>query len=471
MKSFNCEWSNYKHVKFKKKDYIDKDISIEIDNDSDYLIRTKKYKLLDLKDNEKIIIQLWLNDYTDLYNKTIKFLKSRLKVHNYNKDKNKKYLLKNSWRYIRTNKILDIFNDISKINNMNKHTLQLAIQDACAMFKSAISNYENKIVKRNKCFDYYDKDKSLTEIERQDKKNKYKPINFPNMKEIKKTKQKKTMSIPKDAIFDDPRYSGMFPSLFKNKEMKLKDTYSKNEYLKLNTYKVFYDFKLQYNKKTNEYHLFIPSDKKLKDIKNRIEKCGIDPGIRTFLTIYHNDSREEREGIIELGYKNNIKKTLIPYFERIDRANDLRQKKVINKQKYHKILDINYSKIKNIIKDLHYKTANYLCKSFDIIHFGKISTKSIKISKNTHPIVKRIINQLSFHKFMRHLEYKAEEYKTKLIFINEHLTTQMCHKCGTLNKNIGDNKDYLCINNDCYYNFYSIDRDTNSAINIYNKTK
>ena len=135
MKSFNCEWSNYKHVKFKKKDYIDKDISIEIDNDSDYLIRTKKYKLLDLKDNEKIIIQLWLNDYTDLYNKTIKFLKSRLKVHNYNKDKNKKYLLKNSWRYIRTNKILDIFNDISKINNMNKHTLQLAIQDACAMFK------------------------------------------------------------------------------------------------------------------------------------------------------------------------------------------------------------------------------------------------------------------------------------------------------------------------------------------------
>ena len=45
----------------------------------------------------------------------------------------------------------------------------------------------------------------------------------------------------------------------------------------------------------------------------------------------------------------NLKNEMKIYFKRIDRAQELRNDKIIDKKKYHKILNLNYKKIQNKI--------------------------------------------------------------------------------------------------------------------------
>ena len=81
-------------------------------------------------------------------------------------------------------------------------------------------------------------------------------------------------------------------------------------------------------------------------------------------------------------------------------------------------------------------------------------------------MTKRLMNQMSFYKFIEILQHKAEEYNTKVILINEYNTTKECSYCGYIKHDVGANKIYNC--NNCNY---IIDRDVNAATNIYNRKK
>ena len=101
-------------------------------------------------------------------------------------------------------------------------------------------------------------------------------------------------------------------------------------------------FTLEYDKYYNKYFLLIPveikkidndfenhiknlktnfekkqSIKKIKNnISNRIKeenKCGIDGGIRTFLTIYNENNVYE--------IRTDVKTSLLPYYNKIDKIN------------------------------------------------------------------------------------------------------------------------------------------------------
>ena len=117
--------------------------------DPNKLLRTKKYEII-FNDFEQKKIKLWLDDYSELYNETILYLKSIINEDNYNDMK--KNL--NNWTKIRDNNMKIKLKKIEENNNMHNNSLRLAVMDACAMFKSAISNYENKIERRNKYFWY-----------------------------------------------------------------------------------------------------------------------------------------------------------------------------------------------------------------------------------------------------------------------------------------------------------------------------
>ena len=75
-------------------------------------------------------------------------------------------------------------------------------------------------------------------------------------------------------------------------------------------------------------------------IENRIKydnKCGIDGGIRTFLTVYSENE------VIEIG--TDLKSILLPYFNKIDKITSLKDTNKLSKRKYQVGITKIYGKI------------------------------------------------------------------------------------------------------------------------------
>jgi hypothetical protein len=137
---------------------------------------------------------------------------------------------------------------------------------------------------------------------------------------------------------------------------------------------------LQYDSNTKKYILLVPYaiDKK-KIIHDKLE-CGIDPGVRTFATVY---SKNNTYAICnKKSYLSNIKK----HHKKIDKINELLQiksenkeittdddSKPINRSSLLKALRKHYGKIKNKIKDMHFKISYELVNTFDSIYLGKFN--------------------------------------------------------------------------------------------------
>ena len=179
--------------------------------------------------------------------------------------------------------------------------------------------------------------------------------------------------------------------------------------------------------------------------------------MRTFISIY---SKNES---LEIG--NVIKPILKPIFKKIDKINSSKDKKKITEKKHKKLITRIYEKMSNKIKDMHWKTSNFLCKKFTTICIGKISTRSIVNNEksNIKEITKRELYALSHYRFRMILKSQCEKYNCIYKEINEYETSQRCHKCNKKN-NVGSSKIYKC--EECKI---SLDRDINASINIYKK--
>ena len=206
----------------------------------------------------------------------------------------------------------------------------------------------------------------------------------------------------------------------------------------------------------NKYYIHIPIDNTEKtENKCSCDSVALDPGVRTFQTFYSAD------GITgELG-KDFIKKRILKYRFKLDHLDGI---KCIGKTKYNirKRKFLLRTKIKNIVSDLHWKTADFLCKNFKTIIIPKFETRKMvrKYKRNITTTTVRNLLTLSHYKFLQRLTHKTKQYKTNLIHITEEYTSMTCGKCGILN-NIGSNKEYNC--KKC---LIKIDRDINAARNI-----
>ena len=299
--------------------------------------------------------------------------------------------------------------------------------------------------------------------------------------------------------------------------------------------KIGYDFKfkdiitsdslLQYNSEYDSYTLLCPTYKKFDLIEGRREKhCGIDPGIRTFLTIYSpnksieigtssslyplqsnfhkkisninikisniNDrisnfnlkntkqitcSRTEPKKATQIIYsrtelKKKRKETLLNnnssdyykfYTRTINKSSHKSVKKSLKKaEKKYRL------KASNAIADLHNKSANYLVSNYDSINIGRLGIQDV-ISKDTSVLggqTKKHLLQLAHYRFRMKLVSMATKWNCKITSVNEFKTSRTCSQCHTEKTNLGATKEFICPNNQCKL---VIDRDVNASINIY----
>jgi putative transposase len=207
----------------------------------------------------------------------------------------------------------------------------------------------------------------------------------------------------------------------------------------------------------NKYYIYITLSLKIKENKNVLKKfCGVDPGIRSFVTIYGNNELTEIELKNNILEKYNKKMRILKNYRTRPRLKYERNK---YRKKHISKIEKKKTSITNI---LHWSVINYLIKTQDIIFFGDINSHNI-VKKNNIKVVNRQFNDLKFYIFKKRLLYKCLIHNKKVFFINESYTSKTCSSCGTIWNNLGSSKIYKCQNTTCNKIF---DRDFNASKNI-----
>lgn len=206
--------------------------------------------------------------------------------------------------------------------------------------------------------------------------------------------------------------------------------------------------RLNYNSRSNVFTLYVPFTKVTKSKVKRYNICSMDPGVRTFQTVY--TPQGNCYGICS--DENRVITKLIARIHKPDKGNPSGYKKHINRLR---------CKLKNKVTDMHWKVANFLCKKFDTIIIGNYSTKEVSSNdRNLPPQVKNHSYALAHFQFRERLISKAEEYNCHVVVQDESYTTKTCGGCGLLN-DVGKKHEFKCSGCSVKWN-----RDINGARNI-----
>ena len=186
---------------------------------------------------------------------------------------------------------------------------------------------------------------------------------------------------------------------------------------------------------------------------------SLDPGVRTFLVGYDGQSNN----VLHFGTdaSKKIRYICIRLDSLISKSVNETQRKRVKLKKAIRHLR---RKIQNMITDMHYKIANFLCENYKTVIIPEFQTQKMVSGGKLNSRVARSMMNLSHYLFRKRLLSVSEEYKNCTIeIVNEHFTSQTCGKCGERNKDLGSDKVFKCINQNCKT---EIDRDANGARNI-----
>lgn len=202
-------------------------------------------------------------------------------------------------------------------------------------------------------------------------------------------------------------------------------------------------------KKFGVYRLHIPLDVNVTQPEKLSRVVGIDPGVTTFLSAYAPDrtivfKQTDRCGQIDM-LRQRLKQL----------RKDKKRKRI--KRKLMTKLDL---KQKHIIDELHWKSANYLVKNYDVIFIEKFDSQGF-VKNGKSKKLNRDTNNHKPYQFRQRLEYKASTYGKIVEVVQAHNTTKTCSNCGSMKKMTLADRVYVC--KSCNQ---VLDRDFNAAKNI-----
>jgi transposase len=358
--------------------------------------------VLDLTDTQKKIISIWADNCIDIYNYVNGYIKK-----NATNENCKKFINFISLR----GKLDEVLHNICNKHRLPKHTADYALKHCVEMYKSAIANHK------------YD-------------------LNKFNITDMRKDRRRKNLVIEPASV------SKKINSIFVKELGFIKSN------IPLNT--ISQNSILQYDTLKKTYIIITPKKINKDNYVEQYHKCGIDIGVRTFLTTY---SRSDSN---EIG--TNTYKTIDGINNRLDNIRKSKDDKIITEKIFSNLYNKYSSKLKNKINDLHFKTANFLLSRYRKLIIGKVSTKKMisNLDGNLKEITKRRLMALSHYRFRMKLKQMSVKFGCKIFETDEYLTSKTCSKCKFINDNLKGNKIYDCPN--CKL---KIDRDINASINIY----
>jgi transposase len=194
-------------------------------------------------------------------------------------------------------------------------------------------------------------------------------------------------------------------------------------------------------------------DTREKKIQPKKSVCALDPGVRTFQTLY------SPEGVVK--FQQNMER-INELHDKIDQLKSLRATSTDHKTSVRCRRDYRraYRHLGWLIDELHYSTIHEL-KNYKHILLPRFDSQEMVRSRKLDRKTKRRMMALQHYRFRQRLEDWIDlNPDTKLYIVNESYTTKTCTRCGVIN-DVGSNSIYHCLECGLY-----IERDINGARNI-----
>ncbi|NET45215.1 transposase [Okeania sp. SIO2B3] len=204
-----------------------------------------------------------------------------------------------------------------------------------------------------------------------------------------------------------------------------------------------------------QYYLCLPVDLPKYNLENQGRVVALDPGVRNFLTLFSENSF----GWIGSGEIGKVQR-LCYYLD--DLISRLSQAKSKTKQRMKKAANRMRLKIRNLISEVHHKTALFLVQNFDVILLPtfEVSQMIIKSSRKLRSKSVRQMLNWAHYRFELFLKHKAAEYNKAVLDVSEAYTSKTVSWTGEILNNLGGKK--VVIGNDGF----RLDRDLNGARGI-----
>ena len=379
-----------------------------LDNVND-IVCCKKIRLYPTSSQSKIF-QNWIHTRRFVYNKVLSVVKNQGEKVNFISLRNK-YVL-NTIKDKTTNKRIQNPNVKSFEINTPKDIRANAVFDLESNFKSNFEKLKKGIIQKFQ------------------------------MRYISKKKQlHPSISIPKSAI-----------TLKRNGKIQIYSSYIKDKIKRTKQdviRHISYDCRLQYT--NGKWFLCVPYKQKQIEINQTNNYCALDPGVRTFQTIFSPYETKKCKENKELKRKLLLK---------LDLLRSLKETKQIKSSHYKQRFQVISFQIQNQINELHYQTINYLTSNYKQISLPKFESQELG-QKIQSKKVNRSLFGLKHYLFQQRLLHKGMIKRCYIDICTEEYTTQTCGWCGILNKSIGTKETFQCDN--CGV---KKDRDENGARNI-----
>ena len=225
-----------------------------------------------------------------------------------------------------------------------------------------------------------------------------------------------------------------------------------------------------YKSKDSKYYLIMTKNNKKETYENKRHIVSLDPGVRTFQTCYDPSGLIVEAGTIIKTKLETIIKQIDKHEVIInDKLNKSKRRKNYKKKKIKK-----YKKIINIVDNMHNQLSSYLTKNYNNILVPQLPVKKLvrkwdkkqneepqKRKRVINSSTSRIMNYLSFDKFLMKLKSLCSFRNNKLFIVDESYTSKTCGCCGNIKTDLGGSKTYKC--DICNL---ELDRDYNGARNI-----
>ena len=184
-----------------------------------------------------------------------------------------------------------------------------------------------------------------------------------------------------------------------------------------------------------DYYLAIPREEPRTITENQGRVVALDPGIRTFMTFFS----ETRFG--ELGRAANLRIQRLCF--RLDKLiSQISKAKCRQKRRMSASANRIRGRIKNLVDELHKKTARFLVDNFDIILLPTFETSqmSLKAKRRIRAKSVRQMLTLSHYQFKQFLKHKAFEMGKVVLDVNEAYTSKTVSWTGEIVPNLGGAK-------------------------------
>ncbi len=258
---------------------------------------------------------------------------------------------------------------------------------------------------------------------------------FQDVKFRSKREKKDSVFIPKTAVKESSFYTTLI-----GRKMKITE----------NLPEILHDCRLKCE--NGKFWLCVPVEKTVTVSENqRYSAVALDPGVRTFQTFY-SPVTAGKIGAGDFGRIHRLCRYLDSLYSRISRAECGRKRRLMKAAVRIR------EKIKNLINEIHHKTAYFLCRTFDVIFLP--SFESSRMVTKLHSKTARAMLTWAHYRFAEFLKHKAAEYGTRVVRVCEAYTSKTCSACGKIH-NIGSKKVMKCTCGTV------LDRDINGARGIF----